>query len=86
MIILSLLLLKSGDIDTKSGPDTDSLSSSSSTPTQFEEMVIKNKFSIVHYNVQSLVSKIEAAELELSNFDVIFLTETWLDQKLVMIY
>ena len=80
MIILSLLLLKSGDIEPNPGPDTDSLSSSLSTPTQFEEM-IKNKFSVVHYNVQSLASKIEAIESELSNFDVICLTETWLDHR-----
>ena len=41
MIILSLLLLKSGDVEPNPGPDTDSLSSSSSTPTQFEEMMKK---------------------------------------------
>lgn len=81
LIILSLLLLKSGDIETNPGPDTDSLSSSSSTPTQFEELMIKNKFSVVHCNVQSLASKIEAIEPELSNFDVICLTETWLDHR-----
>ena len=62
MIILSLLLLKSGDIETNPGPDTDSLSSSSSTPTQLEELMIKNKFSVVRYNVQSLASKIEAID------------------------
>ena len=81
LIILSLLRLKSGDIETNPGPDTDSLSSSSSTSTQFEELMIKNKFSVVHYNVQSLASKIEANEPELSNFDVICPTETWLDHR-----
>ena len=44
MIILSLLLLKSGDIELNPGPDTDSLSSSSSTSTQFEDMMIKTNF------------------------------------------
>ena len=46
LIILSLLLLKSGDIETNPGPDTDSLSSSSNTPTQFEELMIKINFQL----------------------------------------
>ena len=81
MIILSLLLLKSGDIEPNLGPDTDSFSSSSSTPTQFEEMMINSKFLVVHYNVPSLAFKIEAIEPELSNFDVICLTKTRLDHR-----
>ena len=81
MIILSLLLLKSGDIEPNPGPDTDSFSSSSSTPTQFEEMMINSKVLVVHYNVPSLAFKIKAIEPELSNFDVICLTETRLDHR-----
>ena len=80
LIILSLLLLKSGDVEPNPGPDTDSVSSSSSISTQFED-IIRNKFSVIHYNMQSLLPKIGTIESELFNFDVICLTETWLDQR-----
>ena len=34
--------------------------------------------SFVHYNVQSLLPKIDLLQAELHNFDIIALTETWL--------
>ena len=37
---------------------------------------------MVHYNVQSLASKTDIIEPELSNFDIISLTETWLNDSL----
>ena len=40
--------------------------------------IIKNNFSIVHCNVQCATRKIDLLESELSNFDVIYITETWL--------
>ena len=33
----------------------------------------------MHYNVQSVVNKIDIIEPELSNFSLISLTETWLN-------
>ena len=42
---------------------------------------LENKMSIVHDNIQSLTNKKDILETELSNFDVIRLTETWLDQR-----
>ena len=38
-------------------------------------------FSVVHYNIQSLNNKLELITNELQNFDVIGLTETWLDGR-----
>lgn len=36
---------------------------------------------MVHYNIQSLANKKDILESELRHFDVISLTETWLDQR-----
>ena len=38
----------------------------------------KNGFKIVHLNVRSLMKHIDEVGLELSSFDIIGLTETWL--------
>ena len=37
---------------------------------------------MVHYNVQSLASKTDIIEPELTNFDIISLTETWLNDSI----
>ena len=42
------------------------------------DSVFENNFSLVHYNIQSLLNKIDQIELELSHFDLIALNETWL--------
>ena len=44
----------------------------------FSEVYPKSIFSFVHYKFQSLLNKIDKTELELSHFDVIALSETWL--------
>ena len=64
LTILSLLLLKCGDVETNPGPDIDiSLSSAnSSSVTDSEKEIIKIKFPIVHNNVQSLANKAELIE------------------------
>lgn len=80
LILLSLLLLKCGDIETNPGPDLDGSSSLNATTTQIE-LDIQKKFSVVHYNIQSLANKKDILESELRHFDVISLTETWLDQR-----
>ncbi|MEW8548321.1 MAG: endonuclease/exonuclease/phosphatase family protein, partial [Candidatus Thiodiazotropha sp.] len=81
LIILSLLML-SNDIEKNPGPSSESLSeisfTSSDTSSLLSNINIKNKFSAVHYNVQSLVNKTEILESELSDFDVICITESWL--------
>ena len=83
LIVLSLLLLKCGDVETNPGRNIDiSLTfANSSSVTDPEKEIIKSKFSIIHYNVQSLVNKVELIEGELHDFDVICLTETWLDMR-----
>ena len=43
------------------------------------EHIIEVKFSIVHYNVQSIANKMDLIRTELCDFDVICITESWLD-------
>ena len=76
MIILSLLLICSGDIELNPGPSTSHVDSES-----FDESSILNYFSIVHYNIQSISNKVDLIGSELRNFNIICLTETWLSHN-----
>ena len=69
-------------IERNQGPLSDDSSASSSVGSTFEDKSIKNKFSIVHYNIQSISNKVDLMESELRHFDVICLTETWLDRRI----
>ena len=81
-VFIRLLLLRAGDIKLNPGPDSDndSLLSDSSLETSD---IIRNNFSIVHYNVQSAARKSDLLESELSNFDVISITETWFTPNII---
>ena len=78
LIVLSLLFI--GGIERNPGPlsssSEDSISLLSAT-----EHIIEDKFSIVHYNIQSIANKIDLIQSELCNFDVICITESWLDGR-----
>ena len=84
MIILSLLLLRSGDVEPNPGPEfSDSVSASSSSSSSFSSSntILQEHFSVVHYNIQSLLNKVDILDSELSSFDVVCLSETWLDNR-----
>ena len=76
-IVLSLLLIRSGDIELNPGPNNPNNDSES-----LDESLILNYFSIVHYNIQSISSKVDLIGSELRNFNIICLTETWLGQHI----
>ena len=76
LIILSLLLIRSGDIELNPVPN---LLESESDSITMDDVSISKYFSIVHYNIQSVTNKIDLIGAELSNFSVICLTETWLN-------
>ena len=76
---MALLLI--AEVERNPGPSSTSSSSSTTSTPSFDETAIKNKFSIVHYNVQSMANKIDLIESEFSKFDVICITETWLDRR-----
>ena len=78
------LLLCSGDIHPNPGPlpitPSSNLSSSSSdmSNTAFGSLSLVHNLSIVHYNVQSIFSKLEILHAKLFESDILALTETWL--------
>ena len=79
LVIMSMLLI--AGIERNPGPLSDSSASSSDSIISAEEQAIKDKFSVVHYNVQSILNKLDLIETELRHFDAISITESWLDQR-----
>jgi len=74
---LRIILLKAGDIEQNPGPPL-----TLGTDKRDISRNIDKLFSFVHYNVQSALPKIDLLSSELSNFDVISLTETWLSDNI----
>ena len=62
-------------------PDSEFSLSSSSLNGSHLDTELENKLSIVHDNIQNFTNKQDILETELSCFDVICLTETWLDRS-----
>ena len=58
-ILIIMALLFTAGVERNPGPSFDSSSSSTTSTPSFDETLIKNKFSIVHYNVQSIANKID---------------------------
>ena len=73
IIFLSLLLINSGDIELNPGPGT-----SQNDTGSVDDSLISNYYSVVHYNIQSILNKVDLIGSELRNFNIICLTETWL--------
>ena len=62
-----LILILAGDIETNPGP--------------YIESIIKD-LSVCHINAQSMLNKMDMIAVELGNFDVITISETWLDPSI----
>lgn len=85
-IFWNMQLLLSGDIELNPGPSfiDDSVSSSSYTSSSsfmldtFVHEEHSKYFSIVHLNVQSIKQKIPIIQCELSDYDILAFTESWL--------
>lgn len=81
---LTVLLLCSGDVHPNPGPlstssgDSTKTSSSNMSSNIFSSLSLNHKLSFVHYNVQSILSKLEILHAELVDFDILAFTETWL--------
>ena len=76
---LAMLLYQSDDIEKNPGPNS---ASSTESDDSFQFPPLQGNLSMVHYNVQSLASKTDIIEPELTNFDIISLTETWLNDSI----
>ena len=83
---LYILLLCSGDVQPNPGPLSSSMSStsihssSSTMSTDFTDALnVSHNLSFVHYNVQSIVHKLDILHAELIAFDILAFSETWLN-------
>ena len=65
---LVLILLLSGDVAENPGP--------------VAESTVKKNLSVCHINAQSIYNKLDLIAVELSKFDIITVSETWLDQTI----
>ena len=80
------LILLAGDVKLNPGPasiDSGSISNDLSDSSIIDLSIFEQNFSIVHYNIQSLVGKLDQIQIELSHFDVIALSESWLSDNVV---
>ena len=81
---LNIILLCSGDVQPNPGPSSTSSSDSVSGSTSNMSTSMLNSFStghnlsFVHYNIQSISSKLDLLHAELFHFDILAFTETWL--------
>ena len=80
-----LLLTFSGDIHPNPGPSISNTSPSSTSLSAISHelssiLQVSNNLSLVHYNIQSLLPKIDLLATELSSFDILTFSETWLSE------
>ena len=71
------IMVQGGDIHPNPGPATSSISGLASVSSAFNFSKLSNHVSVVYYNVQSLVPKLDLLTTELSEFDILAFTETW---------
>ena len=77
-IFLAMVIYQAADVEKNPGPGRKTMTSVILfLPHHLP--ILHSNFSSVHYNVQSVVNKIDIIEPELSNFSLISLTETWLN-------
>ena len=78
--LLLLCILLSGDVHT--GPYSQNshsnTSPNTSTSSSNSSIDLSNHISFAHYNVQSVLSKLDYLYTELHDFDIIALSKTWL--------
>ena len=75
-----MILYRAGDVEKNPGPENEDASDTSSSSTF---PVSSGNFSVVHYNVQSVQDKLDIIEPEYSNFGLVSLTETWLNNSVL---
>ena len=77
--LIVLLLLRSGNVHPNPGPSSiSSVTSSGSSASILSSITLSRHLSFVHYNVQSIVPKLDVLLTELYDFDILAFSETWL--------
>ena len=79
-VFLAMILYRAGDVEKNSGPENEDASDTSSSSTF---PMFNGNFSVVHYNVLSVQHKLDIIEPEFSNFGLVSLTETWLNNSVL---
>ena len=84
LLLIYVLLLQSGNVHPNPGPssvssDRSNISSLSSILNSLQSLGLSRHLSFVHYNVQSIVPKLDIIMAELSEFDILSFSETWLN-------
>ncbi|KAH3752709.1 hypothetical protein DPMN_187335 [Dreissena polymorpha] len=77
-----LFILLCGDIHPNPGPiSRQKLESASTSFTSSSQSVdISNHLSFMHYNVQSIIKKLDILYTEFKDFDILSFSETWLTE------
>ena len=78
--LISIILIISGDIHPNPGPSLSNTSSPNSSFSSIGAVDTSKYFSFVHYNVQSIVPKLDTLLTEFKEFDILAFSETWLGQ------
>ena len=84
---LVILLLCSGDVHPNPGPPASTYSTNDTSATTtisatiFDLLPLNHNLSFVHYNVQSIYTKLEILQAELIEFDILAFSETWLNRS-----
>ena len=84
IFFITQLLLMCGDIELNPGPmetNAESVSSDESNTSLLHTLTCGMK--IVHLNVRSLLPKLDSISIELNEFDIIALSETFLDSSIL---
>ena len=86
-IVFNVLFLLSGDIELNPGPvSVEALSDASSSNYTLHNCsdILNSKLnlSLVHLNIRSLLPKLDHLSVELQNYDIVALTETFLDDTI----
>ena len=78
-------MLFSGDVQPNPGPFSSSVSDNASSVSSnmstsiFNSKSFNHYLSFVHYNIQSISSKLELLHAELFHFDILAFTKTWIN-------
>ena len=77
--VKALKSFKNPGPSTSSSVSSVSSSSTSMSNSLFSTLNVAHNLSFVHYNVQSILSKLDTLYAELYEFDILAFTETWLN-------
>ena len=76
--LFALLVATSGDIHPNPGPSASSYFTNETVSDMSSYLLSSHNLSLVHYNVQSLLPKVDILTAELTSFDILTFSETWL--------